>query len=154
MIYKVEWSEVKKEGNTNGRAWKITEMTLKDEQGVITEKVSTFDSVMTGAEIEGSVVKNDKGYLTFKKLEAPNFVKENRSAFKQKVIDETMQRKEQSIGKFQDSKEWSIKVSSTMRDAVLLAIAEQNPTKENVLKWREWLWNNFDVETDQFPPFN
>src|SRR3990167_8126472 len=45
-------------------------------------------------------------------------------AYKEKVIGEAMQRKEQSIGKFQDNKDWSIRVSSTMRDAVLLAIAE------------------------------
>ena len=41
-----------------------------------------------------------------------------------------------------------------MRDAVLLSIAEGKPEPERVLKWREWLWNNWDVSDDQYPPFN
>lgn len=75
------------------------------------------------------------------------------SALKTAQIEKTMEKKEQSISKFQDNKEWSIKVSSTMRDAVLLSIAESKPTPQNIAKWREWLWNNWDVADDQYPPF-
>jgi hypothetical protein len=157
-LYKINWAEVKRKGNTNGRDWAITEMSLEDKDGNITEKVSTFDSVMPGQEIEGSIEKNDKGYLNFKKLEAPNFIKENRSNFKTQQMEKIIERKEQGIAKIQDNKDWSIKVSSTMRDAVLLAIEYHRnhfdeDLKDLVLKWREWLWNNWDVEADQYPPF-
>lgn len=147
--FTIRWCEVTKKGETNGRKWQITKMTLADEQGVETEGVSTFESVMNGGTIEGKIVKDEsKGYLNFvKKLEAPAFIKGN-SAYKEKVINESMARKESSIGRFQDNKEWSIKVSSTMRDAVQLAIAEQDPTPDNILKWRKWLWNNWDVELE------
>lgn len=148
MIYTIEWCEVKKTGKTNGREWKITEMTLVDQQGVKTTNVSTFDPVMNGQIIDGEITQGKYG-LEFKakKEETP------KSAYKAQVIEKTMERKETSIKNFQDNKEWSIKVSSTMRMAVDLAIAENQPEAERIKAWREWLWNHWDVETDQYPPF-
>lgn len=155
MKYKIDVCEVKKEGSTNGRNWKITEMTLIDEAGIKTEKVSTFNSVIIGQELEGEIKTNDKGYLNFiAKLEAPAFMKQqSNTAFKTAQMEKVMDRKEQSIGKFQDTKDWSIKTSSTMRDAVLLTIAEKGdiPMSDEelgkmVVKWRRFLWNHFDVD--------
>lgn len=150
--YKIDWIEVKKTGNTNGRAWQITEMTLRDEEDKVTEKVSTFETVSPGMELEGKIVKNDKGYLNFvKKLEAPEFIKKG-SAYKEQVMEKTMARKEESISKFQDNKEWSIKVSSTMNKAIELAIAQKDeipPTEtmqDTIIYWRKWIWNHWDVE--------
>ena len=77
---------------------------------------------------------------------------------KQKVIEETMQRKEQSIGKFQDNKEFQIRVASTMSGAVQLAIAEYrdktvlDTLDQAVLKWRKFLWNNWSVELKDIDP--
>src|SRR3990167_8361208 len=81
-------------------------------------------------------------------------------AYKEKVIGEAMDRKEKSIGRFQDDKEFSIMVSSTMRDAVQLAIAEikdittLNTLEKDILKWREWLIVNWNVDEKDVPPFN
>lgn len=101
MKYKIDWCEVKKEGETNGRKWSIMEMALTDEQGVKTEKVSTFDSVMPGQEIEGEVVKNDKGYLNFqsKKVEA-------KANFKTQQMNEVMDKKATNIKEAQDRSAW------------------------------------------------
>jgi hypothetical protein len=80
-------------------------------------------------------------------------------AYKEKVIGEAMQRKETSIGKFQDSKEFSIKVASTMSGAVALACAEYkdktvlDTLDKAVLKWREFLWENWDKDVKDNPPF-
>ena len=80
-------------------------------------------------------------------------------AYKEKVIGEAMQRKEQSIGKFQDNKDWSIRVSSTMRDAVLLAIAEYgdktnlDTLEQSIRKWRNYLNENWEIDPKDFPPF-
>lgn len=81
-------------------------------------------------------------------------------AYKQKIIEETMERKEKSISNFQSNKEESIKISSTMNKAVDLAIAEYNLDKTNfdnldvlITKWREWLWTHWDVQPTQYPPF-
>ena len=74
-------------------------------------------------------------------------------------IERVMEKKEQSIGKFQDNKELSIKISSTMRDAVLLAIEERrgDPDSESlgnlIITWRKWLWTHWsDPETDALYP--
>lgn len=146
--YTITWCEVKKTGERNGKPWTINTMTLKDEQGVITENVDTFDTIVNGSTIEGEIIpgKYGKDFVKAKAVAGANL--------KTAQIEKTMERKEQSIGKFQDNKELSIKVSSTMRDAVLLAIAEGQPNIETILKWREWLWKNFEVPTDLYPPFN
>lgn len=83
-------------------------------------------------------------------------------AFKSMQIDKAMGRKEESIGKFQDSKEYGIKVSSTFRSATDTAIAEYQenhristtgPTLEQLFeKWREYYWMRFDVVADEYPP--
>lgn len=155
MKYKILWCEVKREGSTNGRAWKITEMSLEDEAGVKTDKVSTFNNVAPGQEIEGDIKTNDKGYLNFiPKLEPPAFIKNNN--FKTQQMEKVMEKKEQSITKFQDSKEESIKVSSTMRDAVLLTIAEKgntqmsaNEMKSMIEKWRYWLYEKWEMTNEK-----
>ena len=151
--YIIKESEVTKNGSTNGRAWQITKMTLIDETGVETEGVSTFNTVKTGETIEGKIVTNEKGYLNFVAKETPKQVAG--ANFKSAQIEKTMERKEQSIGKFQDIKELSIKTSSTMRDAVILTVAERGeiPMSDEelskmVIKWRKWLWNHFDVDLD------
>ena len=147
--YKINWCEVKRTGNTNGRAWSITEMTLVDDQGAETTNVSTFDSVAPGQELEGQIVKNDKGYLNFvKKPEAKQVAASN---FKTRQMEKVMERKEGSITKFQDNKEWSIKTASTLGKAVDLAIADYvafpgTVLSDRILYWRKFLWNNWDVE--------
>lgn len=150
--YTIKWCEISKTGNTNGRAWQITKMTLVDPEGKETEGVSTFESVMNGGTLEGKIVTNDKGYLNFiKKLEAPAFIKQaSNSAYKTQQIEKTMERKEQSIAKSQDNKEWGIKIASSMNKAVDVAIAENkdNITPEDILRWRKWIWNNWDIDLD------
>lgn len=149
-IYKIKWIEVKKTGETNGRKWQITEMTLEDDQGVETSKVSTFENVINGGTIEGKIVTNDKGYLNFvKKPEAKAVANAN---FKTQQMEKVMERKESSINKFQDNKEWSIKVASSMNKAIELAIAQKDEIpshmtmQDTIIYWRKWIWNHWDVE--------
>lgn len=152
--YTIEWVEIKKEGETNGRPWKITEMNLKDEAGVITDKVSTFDNVMAGQVIEGQITTNDKGYLNFQSKKA-----EAKANFKTAQTEKLMERKETSIGKFQDSKEWSIKLASSMGKAIDLALAEDKEMNDesrklSIKKWREWILRSWDIDPTDIPPFN
>lgn len=133
-------------------------VTMTDESGK-DENLNMFDPVKVGDTVEGETYTNDKGYLNFKrKLEPPEFIKKS-SGYKEKIMEKAMERKENGIEKFQDNKEWSIKVASTMNKAVELAIAEikdiktLNTLENDILKWREWLWNNWDVASDQYPPF-
>lgn len=150
--YTVEWCEVKKEGETNGRPWKIMDLTLKDEEGVVTDKVSTFDNVLPGSTIEGQIIKNDKGYLNFQSKKA-----EAKANFKTAQMEKVMERKEESISKFQDSKEWSIKLASSMGKAIDLALAEGEMNDESrklaIKKWREWILNAWEVNPESIIPF-
>lgn len=152
--YTIEWSELIKEGvSENGRAWKMTKMSLKDESGAMHEDVTTFDEVITGGEIEGDIIMKGK-YKNFQKafkkpkLEKPEFIKA-----KEEAIKKAQDRTQVGVQKAQEHKDVSIKVSSTMRDAVQLAIAEGNPTVENIESWRKWLWTNWDKTELDYPPF-
>lgn len=149
MLYKLS--------NINKKTWQdktFTEADLTNPNGE-TFKVSAwkgeFDEKI---EWEGDLEKNDKGYW---KLVSPKAVAG--ANFKTAQTEKLMDRKEQSIGRFQDDKEWSIMVSSTMRDAVQLAISEikdiktLNTLEQDILKWRNWLIENWDVQRTDKPPF-
>lgn len=149
MIYKIE--------NKNEKTWndkKFVEAELVDSQGE-RFKVSAWGGEFDGKEeIEGTLEKNDKGYwklVTKKAVAGANF--------KTAQMEKTMERKEQSIGKFQDNKEWSIMTASSMNKAIDLAIAEikdiktLNTLEQDILKWREWIINNWDIEPTDKKPF-
>lgn len=62
--------------------------------------------------------------------------------------------KAQDIKTAQDNTSYNVRVSSSMRDAVLLAIAEGKPTPENIVKWRGWVWREWEnVDKLSEPPF-
>ncbi len=104
--YTIKWAEEKRKGSTNGRDWKITEMTLVDEQGVEIEKVSTFDTVMNGGTLEGTIETNDKGYLNFKKStdKKPNM--DRLMEKKSSQIAEAQHNKAEQIAQAQDRSAW------------------------------------------------
>lgn len=128
-----------------------------------------YSKVVLGGSIRGKVVQKGDWY---------NFVAENAlrgsqgatSGFKQKVIEETMQKKEASITKFQGAKEEGIKVASTLRMAVDLSVAEITSNKEDdeaslqarIKRWRSWLWAEWEKpvtgevlpHVPEEPPFN
>jgi hypothetical protein len=147
MRYTIQWSEVKKEGEKNGKPWKITTMHLRDENGNLIEGVDTFDPVMSGSTLEGEITQGQygKNFKTAKAVAGSNF--------KAAQTEKLMEKKEQSISKFQDNKEWSIKLASSMGKAVDLAIAslkqETHVTDsmfgESIMYWRKWILNNWDI---------
>lgn len=117
------------------------------------QKFDNFDTFAPGVEIDAEPWQSSAGknylYPPKPKLEAPNFIKQaSNSAYKAQQIEKTMDRKEQGIAKSQDNKEWGIKVSSTMNKAIDLSIAENNASPECILKWRKWIWNNWDINLD------
>ena len=150
MIYKIS--------NKNERTWndkKYVEAELTDTNAELF-KVSAWAGEFDGTETwDGELVKNEKGYwkLVSKKVVAG-------SNFKQAQVEKSMERKEQSIGKFQDNKEWSIKLASSMRGAIDLAIAEytKNPSSlfslnECIEKWRMYILDNWEVDPKDIQAF-
>jgi hypothetical protein len=128
----------------------FVEATLTDDNGD-EFKVSAWNGEFNDVnEVELELEKNDKGYWRIRrpKMDKPNFMKA-----KEAVIEKAVARKEQSIHKFQDNKDWAIKVASSMNKAIDLAIAEytKNPNSlfnldECIKKWRKWVWDNWNVD--------
>lgn len=157
MKYKVEWVEVVQEGVGKKGPWKKSKMSLTDEAGAKEENVVTFLEVQAGQEITGTIETNLQYHTReFKKtLEKPKFM--------QKSIEVAMDKKNESIAKFQGNKEESIKLMAAQRDAVLLVVAELNNSKgvtedftgervkQEIIKWRNWFL--LDKEFNNPPPF-
>lgn len=130
----------------------------KDIAGVsIWQGFPDFEKITFGSSVEGDIVVKPNGKYTTKTLYAPKSSGPMRSAG---AITKAMDRKEAGISKFQESKEESIKISSTMRDAVLLTTAQgiegktDAEVQEKVSEWRKWLWLQWDkTGTNDINPF-
>jgi hypothetical protein len=161
--YTIHSIEVKT--TTTGKT--VASVELKDEMGkVYDKKVSIwgdfpdFQSITFGQQVEGDIVVNDKGYATL----YPPKVKSQPKPFSRQpgAITKAMETKHEHIQEAQHNKELGIKVSSTMRDAVLIATTIVNNShientpgdmKDLILHWREWLWKQWDKEEKDYPPF-
>lgn len=118
--------------------------------------------IAPGREVEGSPWQsktNGKWYLFAPEPEKTY----NKAKWQPKgaEIAKAQEVKSQQISQAQDNKAESIKISGTARDATLLTIAEiqNNPEHANTfeetwLKWREWLLDNYEVDSNARPPFN
>lgn len=110
MKYTIEWCEAKQgTSKATGKAYTMTTMTLKDENGVITDKVTTFDVVQNGAVIEGTIEQNGQ-YLNFKPATNPNGTRkpnmERVMEKKANMIGEAQATKAQNIAAAQDRSAW------------------------------------------------
>ena len=113
-----------------------------------------FDYLKDGSEIEANAWTSPTGKTSFFPPKPKGEIRRSPAA-----ITKAMQDKKESIKEFQGNKEESIKISATMRDAVLLTVAEKGDgvmgaadMAEAILRWRKWLWTHWD-DTEQYPPF-
>ena len=148
-----------------GKAVKNT--TLLGEDGASYEKVSIwsdfqdFANLAVGSTVVGDIVTNDKGYKSLypPKTSQGGGKSAATGAFRTQQAKELIAEKDARVKVNMDDKQFSIKVSGTMRDAVLLTIAEKGDRvmtaydmKKEVLKWRKWLWAFYDHH-EKYPPF-
>lgn len=119
-----------------------------------------FKTITFGSEVDGTLkpAKDPKYGPTLYPEKNPNGTFKRSPA----AITKAMEKKEQSIEKFQGNKELGIKISSTLRMAVDIALAEYNNGRaftygenlgEAILEWRAWLWRYWDAEDKDFLPF-
>ena len=117
-------------------------------------KFPALDTLIVGAEIEGSVVVDGQYKNLVGVIEKPK----GNPNYKTQQMEKIMDKKSESIGKFQDNKDLSIKISSTMNKAVEIATSlttEQwhaTTMEEEIRYWREWLWLEWD-NTNNIKPF-
>lgn len=129
-----------------------------------TRKVNIWSNAPDFANLkEGSVflgnMKKEGDYWNIS-FEGQNSAPRASGGFKTAQIEKMVERKETSINKFQDNKEFSIMVASTMSGAVALACAEfkdktvLDTLDQAVLKWRTFLLANWNIDPKDVPPFN
>lgn len=165
MQYKIEWMEKKQISGKD-----IIEASLSGEGVTPAEKVTIwktdtkgeefpgFDDLSPGHTVEGNLWS--KPGSNFKTLyPAKEKRAKGNSNFRTEQIEKAQGRKAEFIEKAQDNKDWSIMVSSTMRDAVLLTIAEVGSNastslyENKVRQWRTFLVDNWDLNPTDKPPF-
>ena len=161
MKYTIVWSEKK----TTSTGKEKIDATLKEGENTI-EKVTiwgdfpNFAGIMTGHDIEGDVVpaKDPKWGPTLYPPKTSNVGHPVRSSG---AITKAMEKKEESIGRFQDNREMSIKIASTLSMANNTALAflqgesikDVGVFKEQVKRWREFYWMEWEKTDNDYPPF-
>ena len=139
------------------------QLTVREENGTehkvnIWSDFPDFANVKIGTVIRGKLEPNGQ-YMNLVSEMQVNKPTGAGGAFKQAQIEKTMEKKNESIGKFQDNKEFSIMVASSMTNAVNLAIAEfkdktvLDTLDQAVLKWRKFILDNWEVDPKDIKPF-
>ncbi len=158
-IYTIEWLESKQTSTGKNKY----DVTLKDDKGVVTDKVTIwegfpdFANLRPGHTIDADIVVKQNGQYTNKTA----YQTKTYSQWKPKAgsIAKAQEVKGEQIHQAQENKELGIKVSSTIRMAVDLAIAEHGEGKTDVTyqnsikNYRAWLWTEWDKENKDNPPF-
>jgi hypothetical protein len=138
---------------------------LKGEDGVHEDNVAIWDTfpsfnvLAVGQMVEGDINVKVNGQYTNKSLYAPKPVGGSTGRIGGNAgMSKMMDKKNESIKGFQDTKEVAIKLASAMRDAVQLAIAElegQDKTAlaSRITHWRSWIISHWGDETDVKSPF-
>lgn len=147
---KISWCEVKK-SKDGTKEWK--ELTLEGGQKVsIWPNHPEYLKAAPGATVSGDIVVNGKyTNLAPSNVRTPYSQRPGASQGKSTWTPEKSK-------EVQDIKDLSFKIAGTQRDAVLCAIAEYNAGKVKdlesvILKWRKWLWENYDAKDTDFAPF-
>ena len=136
----------------------FTESTLESISGEVIDKVSDWTGTIkeNGQKVEGEIIKNEKGYYRFM------LPKTEKSNFRSQQIEKAVERKEKSISGFQESKNESIILSATFRDATLMTTTQINKMEkvsekemeEMWLRWRTWLVTHWGEKlSDIVDPF-
>ncbi len=163
MKYKIDWYEKKGEDwvilalSDGENSYKDVSVNRKNKKGEI---FPNFDQIANGGEVEGKLWTSGAGKLYLFAPEAPKMA--SGSSYRGKAMEVAMDKKNDSIARFQGDKEMSIKVASTFSQSVALAIAEfqanrqlsaTGPSLEQLQKkWREYLWLEYDKSNTDFPP--
>jgi hypothetical protein len=159
MQYKIEWIEEKEyEGSKYAKA-SITGLDgSKFEEITLGKEWPNHAELRPGDTIEGNPWQNPKSHKwTLYPPKEPNHViysnKPSGGAYtpKSSPIKVAMETKRANIQESQEHKDLSIKISSTMRDSVSMAIASKglNDMQDkdflaSILEMRKWLWKHWD----------
>lgn len=157
----INWLE-RRESKT-GKSF--AKLELKDEQGVIHSSVSVwsdfpnFENLAPGMQVDGELVKKGEytNLVVAKTSYSPNYTPRANSG-PTRAFAAAQEVKGKQIERSQEHKDNSIKVSSTMRDAVLLVTTfyrdvtmSDKEIEEKVKVWRSKLWEMWE-DHKNYPP--
>lgn len=157
---KIDWIEFKETATGKKKA----DVTLIDENGKTTDVTiwgdfPGYSDLIVGQSIEGEIkaASDPKFKPSFNAPRSPKTA--STGAFKAMQIEKAQDRKESSIGRFQASKEESIKMAGAQRDAVLMVstliplrgiIPSDNLLRDEIIRWRDWFLSD---KFEEHPPF-
>lgn len=155
------------EGKTTSTGKEKYDVVLKDiDSGTETKNVTIwsdfqgFNDLTSGSTVYGSLVpaRDPKyGPTLYPLRPASNGTPQGRIT-RNTGITAAMEKKSESVNKAMDRKDESIKISATLRDAVLITTSKgiQGWNNEDIEAeidyWRKWLWKHFD-DPQEYPPF-
>lgn len=122
----------------------------------------SWEEIAPGRDVEGNPWQsktNGKWYLFAPEAGKVYNPRSSTPGQKQALMKEAIGLKQEGIRESQENKQEAIKISSTFRDATLLTIAQLGDSYDNGefkvvwLSWREWLLDNYEVDTNNRPPF-
>lgn len=172
---KISWLEKKNEDwivasleRESGDTLNEVSINRKSKKG---ELFPNFDGLMAGSDVEGELWQSSGGKWYLFPPRSPQ--KAQGGAYKQKLMEEAVARKETFITKTVASKEESIKLSSAQRDAVLMVTTfhkdqfmkiphdrvvsqrdyylDEEAVKSKITEWRDWFL--LSKEFNDTPPF-
>lgn len=163
MKITIQWCESK----VSSKGTDYKKCSIVDESGRKLEDVAVFSSfnhysaIMPGAEVEGVIEQktyNNKISYSLGNMVSTAYTRSSGPSRSSQMV-KIMDKKAENIATAQENKELGIKISSTLRMAVDLAIAQVGNsaipiTTDAIQKWRTWLWLEWDKEDKDFPPFN
>lgn len=153
MEIKIDWVEVKQ--TKFGKPMKRVTVTHEGKQIDVNifSNFPDFANIAPGSVIMGQI-KQDGKYWN---IEPDGVATTRGGAYTKPNIVENQLKVQKEISKnvekAADNKDHSVRISSTMRDAVAIAIAEGEPNFERILSLRKWLWKHWDdPDTDALYP--
>lgn len=121
-----------------------------------------FSTLDVNHSTEGDIVTKEKdGYLNKTLYPARTNTLGTRPTRSPAAITKAMEKKAENIEKAQENRAEGVKVSATFRDATLISVEMikqkganfEDDLKQEWLKWRSWLWQNWDHKETDEPPF-
>lgn len=152
---KISWIEnkVSKAGATYAKATLIDNSGKEYTDVTIFENFPGFSELKPEGQIEGVLKESSYNGKTSWVLNAGNFA--IAGIKKPAGIQKAMETKAANIEKAQENRAEGVKIASTFRDATLIALSEceANPElnfEDEWIKWRSWLWKNWEVDEAPF----
>lgn len=162
--YEIKWAEVSQTSTGKTK----TTLTLVDEKGTETDKVTAwgdfpnFAELQPGKSVNGNISVKVNGQFTNKTLypeaTAPAWATAT-PVGKGGGIAKAQAVKQEGIKVAQENRAEGVKIASTARDATLIVAQLIQPRgidtdeliKAEWIKWRKFLWNQWDSETPDLP---